>query len=421
MPARREAASTPAAARHALAAAPAPATDAPGLYVHVPFCSRICPYCDFAVLIGGPERRARFVDTLAREAASWSGRWRHGGVPFDTVYLGGGTPSALAPEQLAAVLAALRSALPIADDAWVSLEANPEDVTPAALAGWRQVGVGTLTLGVQSFDDAALRFLGRRHDGAGARRAVEAALAAVLPIVGVDLIYGLPDDSTSRWLGDLAAATALAPQHLSCYQLTIHEGTPFGFRLARGRLAELPDDDQAELFRLTHEELASRGWPGYEVSNFAAAPHLRSRHNRKYWRHVPYLGLGPSAHSFDGGSRWWNERKLGPWTAAVEGGASPIAGRETIGDAEAALEHVLLGLRSDGVDLARLRRLGWDLLATAAPVVERAVAAGLLRCQDDRLVPTLAGWTVADGLAADLAATAPAAAPLGANAGAALA
>jgi putative oxygen-independent coproporphyrinogen III oxidase len=393
------------------ATAAAPAGDAaaalPGLYVHVPFCSAICPYCDFAVLVGGPERRSGFVDALAAEARAWAERWPHRGVPLDTVYLGGGTPSALSPAQLAATLDALRSALPVAADAWLTLEANPEDVTTEALAAWRELGVGTLSLGVQSFDDAALRFLGRRHDGVAARRAVSAAVGAGFPIVSVDLIYGLPGQSAAAWRRDLAAATELAPQHLSCYQLTIHEGTPFGFRAARGALVELPDEGQAELFRLTHEELAARGWPGYEVSNFARSPAFRSRHNRKYWRHVPYLGLGPSAHSFDGVQRWWNHRKLAPWQAAVAAGGTALEGSETLVPREIALEHLLLGLRSDGVDLARLRELGLDLAAPApAAAIDRAAGAGLVRVADGRLIATLAGWAVADGLAVELAAAA---------------
>jgi oxygen-independent coproporphyrinogen III oxidase len=377
----------------------------PGLYVHVPFCSKICPYCDFAVLLGGTERRAGYLEAVAAEARWWSGRWPHAAAPFDTLYLGGGTPSTLAPDQLGGLLAALREALPIDPEAWLSLEANPEDVTVATLAAWRSLGIHTVSLGVQSFADDALRFLGRRHDGAAARRAVEWALAAGFPIVNVDLIYGLPGQDAAAWRRDLATATALGPQHLSCYQLTVHEGTPFGFRRARGRLHELSEDRQADLFGLTHETLASGGWPGYEVSNFAASPSWRSRHNQKYWRHVPYLGLGPSAHSYDGDARWWNERKLGPWLAAIGAGVAPEAGRERIGPPERALEHLLLGLRSDGVDLALLRRLGWNP-DSAAPLLERCLADGLLRLADDRLLPTLSGWAVADGLAAELAATA---------------
>ena len=378
--------------------------DPPGLYVHVPFCSAICPYCDFAVLPARPELKAGFLPALAAEAALWGARGFPGG-PFDTIYLGGGTPSILAPAVLAELLAALRGSLSVAPDAWITLEANPEDVTAETAAAWRALGVGTVSLGVQSFDDAALRFLGRRHDGEGARRAVERALTAGFPIVSVDLIYGLPgldEGGGARWRRDLATAVELAPQHLSCYQLTIHERTPFGWRRERGQLAEPPEPLQAELFRLTHEELAARGWEGYEVSNFARGAAHRSRHNAKYWRHAPYLGLGPSAHSFDGASRWWNQRKLRPWTAALAAGALPVAGEERIGPGERALEHLLLGLRTrEGVDLALLRGLGLDL--EADPRLPRLIADGLLRRTGGRLAPTLAGWAVADGLAAMLA------------------
>jgi oxygen-independent coproporphyrinogen-3 oxidase len=254
---------------------------------------------------------------------------------------------------------------------------------------------------VQSFDDAALRFLGRRHDGSAARRAVETALAAGFDVVGVDLIYGLPDQSPAGWERDLVAVTRLGPQHLSCYQLTIHQGTPFGFRKERGKLAELPEAGQATLFRLTHERLAALGWTGYEVSNFARRDGHRSRHNAKYWSHAPYLGFGPSAHSFDGAGRWWNHRKLGDWERAVLAGNRPVAGEERLSPEQLALEHVMLGLRTvEGVDLVRLRALGFDLLESNRERVERLVGEGLLRLDGERLVSTLDGWAVADGLAA---------------------
>ena len=372
----------------------------PGLYLHLPFCSAICPYCDFSVLTGGAERRQRFVDDLRREIALWADRPFASGAAFDSVYLGGGTPSLLAPEQLAAILDDARRLLPIASEATVSMEANPEDVTPASLAAWRALGVDTLTLGVQSFDDAALGFLGRRHAGEQARRAVRDALDAGVAVVGVDLIYGLPGQDEAAWERQLATASELGPQHLSCYQLTIHAGTPFGFRQARGELREMPEAGQASLFSLTHERLAAAGYGAYEVSNFARAPEHESRHNRKYWRHASYLGLGPSAHSFDGARRWWNQRKVGPWSEAVAAGVLPVEGEEAVGPRELALEHLMLGLRTrEGVDLAQLRRLGFDLVASNAARIERLAADGLLAVAGDRLVPTLAGWAVADGLA----------------------
>ena len=375
------------------------ATERAGLYLHLPFCSAICPYCDFSVLTGTEERRQRFVDSLRREIAMWADR-PFPGTPFDSIYLGGGTPSILTVAQLAAVLDEARLRLPIAPDARLSMEANPEDVTAESLAAWRGLGVDTLTLGVQSFDDDELRFLGRRHTGEQARRAVEAALAAGFAVVGVDVIYGLPDQQAAACERNLDIAIALAPQHLSCYQLTLEDGTPLYYRWRRGKFRELSDERQAALFRLTHEHLAAAGYAAYEVSNFASAPEHESLHNRKYWSHVPYLGLGPSAHSFDGSRRWWNHRKVFPWDAALAAGELPVRDEEILSTAELAFEHLMVGLRTrEGVDLARLRSLGVDLPATNPVLLDQFVSAGLVRVEHDRLVPTLAGWAVAEGLA----------------------
>lgn len=383
----------------------------PGLYLHIPFCSRICPYCDFSVLTGGPEARERFVGRLIEEIRLW-GEDEQALAPFagiDTVYFGGGTPSALAPEQLERILAAAREHLAVRPGAAVSFEANPEDVTPEAARAWRGLGVRFLSLGVQSLDAEALRFLGRRHSPEEARRAMEIARAAGFETVSIDLIYGLPGQALEGWRRVLEQAVALQPDHLSCYQLTIHEGTPFGFRLERGKLEELPEERQADLFLFTHRSLADAGLPGYEVSNFACSPEHRSRHNRKYWHHVPYLGLGPSAHSFSGAARWWNERKVKPWEARVEAGERPIAGREELSREDLAVETLLLGLRTrEGVDLELFeQRFGVDLLAENAGLVERLEGEGLLRVASGglaggaALVPTLEGWAVADSLARD--------------------
>ena len=425
----------------------------PGLYVHLPFCSAICPYCDFAVLTGGGRERARFVDSLLTEIALWrsaAASWR----TFDTVYFGGGTPSALEPADLARILAATRAALPVAADAWIAFEANPEDVDAESLRRWRDLGIAMLSLGVQSFDAGTLRFLGRRHTPDQARQAVTLALAAGFPSVSLDLIYGAdetaggglpgsapiaaggapgglpgsvpiaaggaPDEPglaagatdevapaapgpLARWRRDLEQAVALGPHHLSCYQLTIHQGTPFGFREARGELRQLPDDAQAGLFRLTHSFLGRHGYDAYEVSNFARAPEHRSRHNPKYWDHTPYLGLGPSAHSFDGKKRWWNERKLHDWRAKIAAGELPIAGGEELGWRELALEELMLSLRTTaGIDLPGFRRRhGIDLAAGNRHLIDDLLARGLLTERHGRLAPTLSGLAVADALARD--------------------
>jgi len=375
----------------------------PGLYLHIPFCSAICPYCDFAVLTGGPERRERFTDHLVSEIGLWS----EDSEPFlgiDTVYFGGGTPSALHPEQLSRIIEAARTSLPVQDDAWIFLEANPEDVTPESVRAWRELGARTLSLGIQSLNAEALAFLGRRHSPEEARRSVELARAAGFSTVAFDLIYGLPGQTVEDWRQTLETAVSLEPDHVSCYQLTIHEGTPFGFRLARGKMVEAPEEAQADLFLLTHTFLHDAGLPGYEVSNFARSPEHRSRHNRKYWDHTPYLGIGPSAHSFSGLSgrrRWWNERKIKPYEARIEIGERPIAGSEELTVEDLALEALMLGLRTvEGIDLDRFRQCyGVDLLEQNRDRLERME--GLLRIEDGRLIPTLEGWAVVDSLVRD--------------------
>jgi oxygen-independent coproporphyrinogen-3 oxidase len=377
-------------------------TEGAGLYLHVPFCAAICPYCDFAVARGDARAADRFTAALIAEATASSATLTG---PFDTVYLGGGTPSFLPPGQLEAILRALREKLAIAPGAFVIMEANPEDVTAGSVASWRALGVHGLSLGVQSFDPRLLRFLGRSHSGDEARRAVELALAAGFDWVSLDIIYGVPAmtcDPLATALADVEAAIALAPHHVSCYQLTVHEGTPFGAARERGRLNELGDDAQATLFLAVHEALGAGGYPAYEVSSFARARKHRSRHNTKYWRHVPYLGLGPSAHSFDGASRWWNLRDWKQWAQAVEGGAGARDGSEVLSPLDLALEAVLLGLRTaDGIELDRLaRRHGFDLLAGNRELVARATAEGLLVLDSGRLRPTTRGMAVADALAA---------------------
>jgi len=392
-----------------------PISTAPGLYLHVPFCSRVCPYCDFAVQVGGPQRQRLYVESLLREIALWGQDPRVAGWGFDTLYLGGGTPSLLAPEVLAEILAALRDAFTWAPDAWLLLEANPEDVTAESLRVWRELGVRTLSLGVQSFDAEHLRFLGRRHGPQTARRSVELAREAGFPTVSVDLIYGLPEQTPEDLQRELETAVALRPDHLSCYQLTVHRGTWFGKLTERGRLTELPEPRQAELFELVHRFLADAGYPAYEVSNFARVPEHRSKHNPKYWHHVPYLGLGPSAHSFGGlvgepgrytGRRWWNERTLTRYAERLERGERPVSGDEVLSSEDLALEALALALRTpEGLDLEAFRRR-WGWAPGADGEQERLVEAGYLVLEEGALRPTLRGLAVADGLVGALTPTA---------------
>ena len=370
-----------------------------GLYLHVPFCSAVCPYCDFAVVPADASRSARYVQALLAELALLGEEE----LFFDTIYFGGGTPSALSLADLESVLAAARRSLAVEDDAWLALEANPEDVDAAALEGWRGLGVNMLSLGVQSFQEEELRFLGRRHSPAEGERAVREALTAGFDIVSVDLIFGLPGQEPESLRDSIRRLAELDPQHVSCYQLTVHEGTPFHRRRQQGRLLELGESSQGELFELMHSELAAAGYGAYEVSNFAKTEDARSLHNQKYWDHSSYLGAGLAAHSFSGRRRWWNEPDLERYCSRLERGERPLAGSEELDSSELALEAVMLGLRrSRGLDLDRLRAdYGLNLLERNAAIIEGYVEDGLA-VVDGRLRLTPRGLAVADAVVRSL-------------------
>lgn len=389
----------------------------PGLYLHVPFCSAICPYCDFAVRKGSAEQAASFVDGLLQEIRGIrSGELRPEALdlaevldelvelPFDTVYLGGGTPSFLSADQLASIFDALFRAFQLAPGCSFYLEANPEDVTPESVAAWQRLGITTLSLGVQSLDDDELKFLGRRHTAREAQRAVEVAKAGGFGTVSVDLIYGLTSQDLSTWKAQLERALELGADHLSLYELEIHARTSFGKRRARGENLQLSEDTQAALFLQTHELLRGVGWDTYEVSNFARSSEHRSRHNQKYWRHVPYLGLGPSAHSYAAGWRFWNERGEPPWRKQLADGLSPVIGWEKLPSSAIALEMLMLGLRTrEGVELERLQSLlRTDFLEGNRRRLDQWITEGLVRLDGDRLTSTDRGFAVADRLAAEL-------------------
>ena len=371
-----------------------------GLYVHVPFCSAICPYCDFAVAKQRAGDGERYVDALTREARGW--RRRVGKeVAFETLYLGGGTPSALSEEQLETLLTSLRSALPMTEDCFVIFEANPEDVSRAAVKRWRELGVHGVSLGLQSLDDDALRFLGRRHSGREGRSALDVLLSEGFEWLSADLIYSLPGSAPDHFAMELARLPDLP--HLSCYELTIHEGTPFARFEAKGRLTQLPNVAKARWFHAVHEALCERGFEHYEVSNFARHG-ARSRHNTKYWSGVPYLGLGPSAHSYDGVRRWSNIAPWAGWSEAVSRGVAPLAMVETLDGEARRLEELMLRLRtSDGVDLEGFaQRHGADLRRSHAAALERRCADASFVMEDGWLRPTIDGMAIAERLAVEL-------------------
>jgi putative oxygen-independent coproporphyrinogen III oxidase len=277
----------------------------PGLYIHVPFCRGKCPYCDF-YSVPALSLMEEWLSAVEQEAALYKKQF----ALFDSLYFGGGTPSVLPVEAFHRLLGILRGSFEFAADTEVTVELNPEDATAALLGALRSSGVNRLSFGVQSFDDGELAFLKRRHTARDARAALEEARSAGLENISIDLMYLIPGQSEESWMRSLEEALSFEPAHLSCYQLTCEARTPFGRMKADGRIAMPDEETERRFFLLTSHFLRDHGFIHYEISNFACDEESISRHNRKYWRHIPYLGLGPAAHSFDGKMRWWNARSV---------------------------------------------------------------------------------------------------------------
>jgi oxygen-independent coproporphyrinogen-3 oxidase len=380
-----------------------------GVYVHVPFCERVCPYCDFAVVATkrlAPEEEDRYVAALLGELAARAPRFA--GLALDTIYLGGGTPALLRPEAVARLVAGLRGAFG-GRPREVTLEANPSTLERERLAGFRAAGVDRLSLGVQSFDDVTLRRLGRAHRAEEAHRTLAAARAAGFTNLSLDLIEGAPGQTPADVERDLDAALAFAPEHLSAYALTLEPGTPFHAAAASGRLAPPDDDAVAEMLERTHARLEAAGLLRYEVSSWAR-PGRESLHNQRYWRRAPVLGLGVGAHSTEPasdeapfGARAANERGLAAWLARVEagGGAEPPQ-REAPDAATARGEAAFLALRTRaGLDAARFEaEFGAGPRRFFAAAIDALRAEGLLdEGAAGDLRPTARSWLFADAVA----------------------
>ena len=313
---------------------------------------------------------------------------------FDSIYLGGGTPSVLDDRRLASLMDHLRGCLLLSSDAEITIEANPDDISPERIARLPDLGFNRISLGVQSLDDDDLRFLKRRHDARQTLRALEMVRGSAFRNMGVDLIYGIEGQTTARFLKTLRRVLEFSPEHMSCYQLTIESGTPLAAMQAEGRFDALGEKREAEFFLLASTTLEDHGYVHYEISNFAKETHHISRHNSKYWHHFPYLGLGPGAHSFKEGSRWWNVRSVDEYCRLLSSGKRPVGGSEILSSEQLRLEALYLGLRTrDGVDL--------DLIAgnpTSRMALEDLIEAGIVGVSGSKLVPTRKGFLVADSL-----------------------
>ena len=371
------------------------------LYVHWPFCVSKCPYCDFNShvrdAVNDDEWQGALLADLAHEAALLPGH------RLSSIFFGGGTPSLMAPATVAAVIAAARRHWPADDDIEITLEANPNSAEAARFAELAHAGVNRISLGLQSFDDESLAFLGRAHSASEGLRALEAAQSAV-ERVSFDLIYALPDDDEARWAASLDRALSLGTEHLSLYQLTIEPGTRFASMVARREFTPLDLDTAATLFELTQERAGAAGIPAYEISNHAR-PGAESRHNLTYWRYGDYAGVGPGAHGRRLGQRTVRHRKPENFLAGMARNGHGLVEEEVLTPVEAAREALVMGLRlAEGIDPQALAaRVGVDRLVDDA-VVDRLAAHGLLERTGPRLATTPAGRLLLDSILAEIAA-----------------
>jgi len=369
-----------------------------GLYVHWPYCARICPYCDFNVVRdrGRTEEQAGLVEAILADLHAQ--RDLTGPRRLASVFFGGGTPSLMAPDAVARIVAAARDLFPPADDIEITLEANPTDAEAGRFAALADAGINRLSMGVQALDDAALRFLGRDHSAAEALRAVDLARRA-FDRLSIDLIYARPDQTPEDWAAELTAALALGFEHVSPYQLTIEPTTAFGRAFARGTLTPPDEDRAASLYETTQEVLSVAGFEAYEVSNHARGPAARSSHNLHVWRGGDYLGLGPGAHgrlTLDGvRTATVAHRRIADYVAGVSD-RTPWSERDAQSAPDAAEERLLLALRTtEGAPATLLSALG--LSAERAPVAD-LIADGFLMLKAERLIATERGRPVLDGV-----------------------
>ncbi len=367
-----------------------------GLYIHIPFCLSKCGYCSFYSVVS-PHLLPEFVKTIVRETEFYKNAY----PAFDTIYFGGGTPSLLSVEQISEILNSIYRSFTIDNRTEITIEGNPGDISYEYLKVLRTLGINRLNIGIQSFDDHILNFLGRRHTAKEAIASLNAARKAGFENIGIDLIYGVIGQDIQAWRNTLRQALSFSPEHLSCYQLSLESQTSL-YQHYQQENFSLPSENEAlDLFMTTSQLLTEAGYIHYEVSNFARLNSLKSRHNLKYWRHIPYLGLGPAAHSFNDQTRWWNKSDVNAYIKSIFDNQKPVDHFEYLSSDQLALEALFLGLRTrEGIDLKHYKaQYGEDLLSSKKQSVEELIKNNLVEIKDGCLCPTLEGMAVADSLA----------------------
>jgi len=371
-----------------------------GIYIHIPFCVNKCPYCDF-YSITDLSLKSRYLQALLKEMQLG----RLPSLAFDTLYLGGGTPSVFDPVEIEQIIETAYAQLKILPDAEVTLEVNPGTVTLDSLKAYRAVGINRLNIGIQSFQDANLEFLGRIHSAKDAALAMAWARQAGFDNIGIDLIYGLPQQTGENWRFDLEHGVQLRPDHLSCYMLTCEPGTGLDRDLRCGRYRPLEDGKVRALFDLTMDYLKAHGYLHYEISNYARktgedAPPRMSRHNLKYWTFAPYVGLGAAAHSFIEPQRSWNYSDVKRYIRKLDSRKRPVEETEVLTPEQLLTEAVFLGLRTiKGIDLVAFKRkFGLDFLMSYKKTISELENEGLLQRQPDRIALSRKGLALLDSV-----------------------
>ena len=373
-----------------------------GIYIHIPFCTTRCGYCDFNTYTAaelGTERgasRADYVDAAIHELGLAARVLGPDAPAVSTIFVGGGTPTVLPPDDLGRLITAVNDYFGLAPDAEVTTESNPESIDSAGLHRLRELGFNRISFGMQSAVSHVLATLDRTHSAGRPLQAVAEAKAAGFANISLDLIYGTPGESPSDWRESLDAALSAAPEHISAYALIVEEGTRLAARIRRGELPFTDDDDIADKYLIADDRLAAAGYTAYEVSNWSTSTASRCRHNEGYWRSHHWWGVGPGAHSHVGGVRWWNVKHPQAYAAKLASGQSPAQARELLSVEQRRVERILLELRlADGLTTS-------FLTSTEKSRLVDLLTRGLAVVEDGMLILTRNGRLLADGVIRDL-------------------
>ena len=375
-----------------------------GLYIHIPFCVRKCPYCDF-YSISDLSLKKDFITALVSEIQLRSDLRNR----FDTIYFGGGTPSLIDPDDIEKILDLINNFFSITSDPEITIEINPGTVDKEYFSSIKAIGINRINLGIQSFQENKLKFLKRIHSADKAKKTIDQAIKAGFKNIGLDLIYGLPGENKQTWIADINAALDFSPSHLSCYMLTYEPGTKMYDDRQKGVITPLNEDVAADLFMVTSRHLTeSHGFSHYEISNFASGKTrksihtTKSIHNQKYWSGIPYLGLGPSAHSFDTRTRSWNLKDVKKYIEQLKVGNLPVLDKEILSCEQKIVEMVMLGLRTDqGVNFKKFKNLtGKNFISCFQNVIERIESQSMGTIDREKFHLTLKGMLFLDSITA---------------------